>query len=185
MTSKFNENGLAASVRATIEDRTPKVKAAIFEIRGIIDDFRSQCVGGAVGALVLWEMSVCPMLLNNSNTWTQISESSIEQLEELQNMFVRVLLHLPVSTPKPVLTFDTGLLSMRHRIMSAKLNFAHYLRMCGEDNLAGQVYGEQLLRGWPGLARAEPGGGRYQYRTGAGKHQQFRGESVFSVCVEK
>ena len=93
------------------------------------------------------------MLLNNSNTWTQISDSSIEQLEELQNMFVRVLLHLPVSTPKPVLTFDTGLLSMRHRIMSAKLNFAHYLRMCGEDNLAGQVYGEQLLRGWPGLSQ--------------------------------
>ena len=149
----FNENGLAASVQATIEDRTPKVKAAIFEIKGIIDDFRSQCVGGAVGALVLWEMSVCPMLLNNSSTWTQISESSIEQLEELQNMFVRVILHLPVSTPKPVLTFDTGLLSMRHRIMSAKLNFAHYLRMCGEDNLAGQVYGEQLQRGWPGLSQ--------------------------------
>ena len=92
----FNENGLAASVQATIQDRTPKVKAAIFEIKGIIDDFRSQCMGGAVGALDLWELSVCPMLLNNSNTWTEISEN------------------LPVSTPKPVLTFDTGLLSMRH-----------------------------------------------------------------------
>ena len=110
-------------------------------------------MGGAVGALDLWEMSVCPMLLNNCSTWTQISESSIEQLEELQNMFVRVLLHLPVSTPKPVLTFDTGLLSMRHRIMSAKLNFAHYLRVCGDDNLAGQVYEEQVRRGWPGLSQ--------------------------------
>ena len=54
----FNENGVTASVQATIQDRTPKVKAAIFEIKGIIDDFRSQCVGGAVGALDLWEMSV-------------------------------------------------------------------------------------------------------------------------------
>jgi hypothetical protein len=149
----FNGDGLAASVQATIQDRTPKVKAAIFEIKGIIEDFRSQCMGGAAGALELWELSVIPMLLNNAGTWTEISESSIEILDELQNMFVRVILHLPVSTPKPVLTFDTGLLSMRHRIMSAKLNLAHYLHSCGDDNLAGQVYSEQLRRGWPGLCQ--------------------------------
>ena len=98
----FNENCLAVSVQATIQDRTPKVKKGIFEIKGIVEDFRSQCMGGAIGALQLWEFSVLPMQLNNSGTWTEIS--------------------------------------MRHRIMAATLNLAHYLCSCGGDNLAGQVY---------------------------------------------
>ena len=143
----FHEDGLSASVNATILERTPRVKAAMFEIKGIIEDFRSQCIGGTMGALDLWELSVLPMLLNNAGTWTEISDDSIELLEELQNMFVRLLMHLPVSTPKPVLTFDTGLLSMRHRIMAAKLNLAFYLRFCGEGHLVSQVYREQLQRG--------------------------------------
>ena len=109
--------GLAVSVQETIIERTPRTKAAMFEIKGIIEDFRSQSIGGTVGAFDLWELSVIPMLLNNAGTWTEISEVSIEMLENLQNLFVRLLMHLPLSTPKPVLTFDTGLLSMRHRIM--------------------------------------------------------------------
>jgi hypothetical protein len=118
------------------------------EIKGIIEDFRSQCIGGKIGALDLWEFSVIPM--NNAGTWTQISESSIELLEELQNMFVRLLMHLPVSTPKPVLTFNTGLLSMRQSIMAAKLKLSYYLRSCGDTHL---VNSEQLRWGWPGLSQ--------------------------------
>ena len=99
-----------------------------------------------MGALDFWKLSVLPMLLNNTGTWTEISDDSIELLEELQNMFVRSLMHLPVSTPKPVLTFDTGLLSMRHRIMASKLNLAFYLRFCSDGHLASQVYSEQIRR---------------------------------------
>ena len=64
----LHQDGLAASTEATIKERTPQVKSAIFEIKGIIEDFRSQRIGGAVGALDLWELSVLPMLLNNSGT---------------------------------------------------------------------------------------------------------------------
>ena len=80
-----------------------------------------------MGALDLWELSVLPMLLSNSGTWTRISESSLDMFDELQHMLVRIILHLPVSTPKPILTFDTGLLSMHHRVMATKLNLAYYL----------------------------------------------------------
>ena len=34
----FSSQGLKASVRATSEDRIPRVKAAMFEIKGIIED---------------------------------------------------------------------------------------------------------------------------------------------------
>ena len=149
----FSSQGLDASVQATIEDRIPRVKAAMFEIKGIIEDFRSQCLGGVEGALDLWEFCVIPMALNSAGTWTDTSEKSINILENLQNMFVRLILHLPDSTPKPVLTFDTGLLSMRHRIMAAKLNLAYYFLFDCDGHLAGQVYSEQLRQGWPGLSR--------------------------------
>ena len=46
----LHHDGLAASTEATIKERTPRVKAAIFEIKGKIEVFRSQCIGGAVGA---------------------------------------------------------------------------------------------------------------------------------------
>ena len=134
----FHEMGLAVSVRETIIERTPRTKAAMFEIKGIIEDFRSQSIGGTVGAFDLWELSVIPMLLNNAGTWIELSEESIEMLENLQNLFVRLLMHLPLSTPKPVLTFDTGLLSMRHRIMAAKLNLAYYLRFGDAEHLGVQ-----------------------------------------------
>ena len=77
----FHENGLSASVNATILERTPRVKAVMFEIKGMIEDFCSQCIGGTMGALDLWELSVLPMLLNNAGTWTQISDDTIELLE--------------------------------------------------------------------------------------------------------
>ena len=47
----FHEDGLSASVNATILESTPRVKAAMFEIKGIIEDFRSQCIGATMGAL--------------------------------------------------------------------------------------------------------------------------------------
>ena len=106
-----------------------------------------------MGALDLWELSVLPILLNNSSIWTQISDDSIELFEELQNMFVRLLMHLPISTPKPVLTLDTGLLSMSHGIMAAKLNLAFYLRFGGDGHPTSQVYSEQVQQGWAGLSQ--------------------------------
>ena len=121
---------------------TPKVKEAIFEIKGKIVDFRSEFVGGAVGALDLREMSMIQMLPNNSGTWTQISESSIEHVCKNNITSDRI-------NPKTCSDFW----QICARIMSTKLTLAHHLRVCGDDNLAGQVYLEQLLRAGQGWAR--------------------------------
>merc|ERR1711888_558654 len=43
----FHQAGLAASVTGTIQDREAKVKGACYEAAAIIEDWRSQCVGGA------------------------------------------------------------------------------------------------------------------------------------------
>ena len=149
----FHEDGLSASVEATINERSGKIKASIREVVAVVEDCRMQIVGGAMAAFDLWEAAVLPALLYNSDTWVEISTKTLETLEELQHYFVRSLLKIPASTPKPSLLSETGLLSMKHRIMAGKLIFANCLKNMEEETLAKQIFEEQVKRGWPGLAR--------------------------------
>ena len=149
----FHMDGLGSSVNATVEDRVGKVKAAAREIVSVIEDFRMQSIGGAMGALDLWEAAVLPALLYNSETWVEIPSKTIETLEEIQNYFVRFLLQVPVSTPKPSLLSETGLMSIKFRIWARKLTFTNYLKNMPDESLAGQIFHEQVKRGWPGLAQ--------------------------------
>ena len=61
-------------------------------------------------------------------------------------MFVRIILHLTESTTKPVLTLD----QYAPQDNTTKLTLAYYVCVFGEDNLAGQIYREQLLRAGQG-----------------------------------
>ena len=67
---QLSSAGLTASVQATILKRTPRTKVAFYEIKAIIEDCRSNCVGGFSAGLNVWEMAVIPFLLYNSETWT-------------------------------------------------------------------------------------------------------------------
>ena len=64
----LHEDGLAASVHATILDREGKVKGAIREAIAIMEDFRMQKIGGLMGGIDLWEVAIIPSLLNNAET---------------------------------------------------------------------------------------------------------------------
>ena len=81
-----------------------------------------------------------------------MSKETEERLEELQLYYVRLILHLPVSTPKIPLRSETGLLSMKHRVEREKLMLVHHLKQMEEGSLARQVYDEQIKNNWPGLA---------------------------------
>ena len=147
----FHNDGLAASVRATVKDRQGKVKAAIMETAAIVEDCRSQCIGGFMAAIDLWELAIIPTLLYNAGTWTEIDDDTIEILEELQLFFLRMILQVPVSTPKASLRWETGLMSMRHRIEKEKIMLINHIKNSDDKTLAKQVYNEQVENGWPGL----------------------------------
>ena len=70
---QFTEDGLSASVTATIKQRSGRAKAAIFEVKGIVEDYRMHVAGGLTGAFEIWEMVIVQALLNNSETWLDIS----------------------------------------------------------------------------------------------------------------
>ena len=75
-----------------------------------------------------------------------------ERLEDLQLFFVRLILRVPVSTPKAALRSETGLRSMKHRVEIEKLMLIHHIKNLNERCLARQVYDQQFKNNWPGLA---------------------------------
>ena len=59
----FHQGCFAASVLATIMDREGKIKAAMLEAAAIVDDYRSQCIGGFMVAIDLLELAILPSLI--------------------------------------------------------------------------------------------------------------------------
>ena len=147
----FHQEGLAASVKATIEDRKARVKGACYEAVAIIEDWRAQVVGGFQGALDLFEMAILPSLLYNAETWIGIRKETENELEDLQFFFLRLALRVPSGTPKVALRSETGMLSMKLRIWKKKLMFLHHISGLKEDVLAKKVWEQQKTRNWPGL----------------------------------
>ena len=129
----------------------------MYEAAAIVEDWRSQCIGGFRSAVDLWELAILPTLLYNSETWVHIPKVAEDKLEDLQLFFMRLILRVPQGTPKVALQSETGLISMKLRIWKRKCLLIHHIKNMEEGALAEQVYSEQRENGWPGLAREVTG----------------------------
>ena len=81
----IHSEGTGASVQCTVKNRSGRISLNIIESRAIIDDCRVNAVGGLLAGLDLWEVAILPSLLNNCQTWVNMSEDSLKLLENLQN----------------------------------------------------------------------------------------------------
>ena len=61
---------------------------AISEIKRALEDCRINVVGGLSTGNDIWEPSVLPFSLNNSDVWGDIPLGVLEQLEELSKKIV-------------------------------------------------------------------------------------------------
>ena len=109
--------------------------------------------GGITTGLEIWEMAVIPYLTNNCDSWVKIPAKTIEALDNLQNLFYRVLLSVPVGCPIPIMYWDCHGLSMTLRIAQKKFLFLHHLSTLEDDSLAKQVYHVQNKLALPGLVQ--------------------------------
>ena len=96
-------HGTGASVCCTISDRQGCTSLSIFESRAIIDDCRINTVGVLMAGIYIWKMVVLHSLLNNCQTWVNISETSIKNLENMQNDMYQTLLAVSRTSPLPSL----------------------------------------------------------------------------------
>ena len=139
----LDSQGLAESVEATVKDRNAKVKGSLYELRALVEDVRMQAVGGLGAAIDLYESCIVTSLLANCSTWTEIKKKTEEDLDALQDLFCRVLLQVPQSTPRLSARAAPGLLGpmgMSWRIKQKKVLLVLALKQQEEDCLAS----------WPG-----------------------------------
>ena len=112
---QISAKGLADSVLKTIEAKEGKIKAACLEIAAVVEDWRSQVVGGMDSALTMWEACCVPSLLHGAGTWVEITPAAERRLEALQNWFVRLILRVGLGCPSRAvaasLRWETGLMS--------------------------------------------------------------------------
>ena len=105
-----HQDGNTASTLSTILHRRGKVKKCIFEIGAVLSDIRVQSTGGLLSGLTIWNMAVVPYLLNNSEVWVDLDKECMEELDKLQTLFLSVLMAVPVSCPRPALSWDLSLI---------------------------------------------------------------------------
>ena len=147
----LHEGGLPKCVEATVAKRFGRIFCNIIEISSILEDYRIETIGGLKSGLDIFEMAILPSLLNNSDVWVGIDESTVNRLESLQNKMFRQLFAVPDSTPIPMLRFDLGCLTMKERIDMKKLNFIQHLKTLEKESLAAEIYQLQAKYNFPGL----------------------------------
>ena len=143
--------GLAASAKATVNKRCGKYFSAIMEISSILQDFRIDAVGGIKAGLAIYELALVPSLLNNADTWVDISKETEDRLESMQNTMFRYLFAVPNSTPQPILRFDLGHLSMKEKVHIKKLCLLYHLKTLPAESLGNKFYEMQVKYAFPGL----------------------------------
>ena len=148
----LHEDGLEASVKATIEDRTGKIKGAIFLTKTIIETHQMQGIGAMAAAKTLWEGAIVPSLLHGAGTWIGSSKETDNICEELQLLFWRTVYQVPKGTPKVMLRTQSTSMKIKQRIWKMKLLLARKI-LSQEKSLAKEIYTEQMKNDWPGLAQ--------------------------------
>ena len=153
----IHQGGVADSVEATVKERCAKMFAAHKEIKAIVEDCRSTTLGGLKVGIDIWETAYIPSLLNNSSTWMEIKQSTIDKLEDLQNALYQSLLDVPHTTPKAALIWEVGGTKIKYRIMMNKLIFMNHIIHLEDDALAKQVQYAQQKYNVKGLSQEVEG----------------------------
>ena len=138
-------------MKATVNKRKGVINRAIFEIKSVLKDCRAHLTGGIVSGFDIWEIAVIPTLLYNAETWQEISNKTVEELETIQLSFLRSILGVGSGCPTVLLYSETATLLMEFRILQKKLLFLHHLYNLPDTALAREVLAVQSEQGLPGI----------------------------------
>ena len=148
----IHENGCRESIAATIKARMNGLIKKCDDIIAVSEAPLMGSTGNALPAIKLFEAQVIPALLHNSESWIDITETHIADLESFQEKFIRKLMRLAPSTPKAILHWDSGLKLMRWRIAEKKLRFLMKLMDKEGLNIAKCAVLNEVILGLKGLA---------------------------------
>ena len=147
----IDNRGNSMSIEVTIKDRIRKLHSVVEEIIEVSNHRMMRGLRNSNLAFKQYEAKIIPALLNNCESWIDISKNHIKLLQGFQDKFIRKVLHLPHTTPKAMLNWDVGLWPMAERIKLRKLVCVSKILQKPDSNIAKQVLKQENEAGIEGL----------------------------------
>ena len=94
-------------------------------------------------ALLLRESMFLNGILNNVEVWYGLTQSEIEEFEDLDRMLLRKFLQAPISTPKEAFHLELGLIPIGVLIKAKRIIYFHYLISRSESEMISQFFWTQ------------------------------------------
>ena len=91
-------------------------------------------------ALLLRESMFLNSILTNSDIWTGITKSEIEQLEKLDLILLRKFLNTPFSVPAEAVYLELGCLNVETIVKTKRINYLHYLVKQKESTMLSKFF---------------------------------------------
>ena len=117
---------------------------------GIVDNIMGKLRGTVYGpfyfevGLVLRESMLINGILTNAEAWYGFSTIEMEQLEQVDEMFLRIFLEVGRGCPKEMLYLETGTIPMRFIIYKRRLMFLHYILNEKDESLINKFLKTQM-----------------------------------------
>ena len=86
-------------------------------------------------ASILRESLFINSILWNIETWYDVKQSEIEELEKVDRMLLKRILNVPASTPSALLYLEMGIIPLRYIIQARRLMFLRYILTRNETDL--------------------------------------------------
>ena len=117
----LSDKGVAHSVTSTVNKRYGIALKAIYEIKTIIEDTRSNVTGSFITAMKLWNFGIQQALFNSSGKGLKMPAEAEKKLSKLSDLFLRLLLRAGRGCPTGALYWFTGSLLPSNKIIEMKL----------------------------------------------------------------
>jgi hypothetical protein len=117
---------------------------------GIVDQIMDMLTGTVFGpfyfevGLILRDSLLVNSILTNSEAWYGLKNAEVEQLEQVDESFLRKFLEVGKCCPKEMLYLETGSIPLRFTIISRRLMFFHYLLNEKENSLVFKILQAQI-----------------------------------------
>ena len=118
--------------------------------KGIIVTATSLCNDITLGqhyirsALVMYQCVFLKSLLFNSQSWSNITQTHMKDLQTIQLKFLKRMMQAPNSTPNCFVFLELGLLPIQYEIHKCQLSFLHHVLHLQPTKPVSQIYHQQL-----------------------------------------
>ena len=136
---QFNASGTNKNM---IEDRVKKGRACIVTATAMCSETTLGCYAIET-LLLLYKSLFLPVVLFNSQAWSNISKVEMTSLKTVQLKFLKRIFHSPPSTSNPITLLETGTLPIEQEINVRQLNFLHHILTLDDTDPVKNVYLEQ------------------------------------------